>query len=148
VRTVAASEARYNPMSYHNGSVWPHDTALIALGFSRYGLRDAAARLLTGLFDASAFVDLSRLPELFCGFPRRPGEGPMFDTTVGRQPFTFTLGAGEVIQGWDEGLVGMRVGGKRRLVIPPELAFGEQGLGNDVPPNATLIFEVDLINLQ
>ena len=76
VRTVAASEARYNPMSYHNGSVWPHDTALIALGFSRYGLRDAAAQLLTGLFDASAFVDLSRLPELFCGFPRRKGEGP------------------------------------------------------------------------
>ena len=76
VRTVATSEARYNPMSYHNGSVWPHDTALIALGFSRYGLRDAAAQLLTGLFDASSFVDLGRLPELFCGFPRRPGEGP------------------------------------------------------------------------
>jgi glycogen debranching enzyme len=76
VRTVATSEARYNPMSYHNGSVWPHDTALIALGFSRYGLRDAAVRLLTGLFDASSFVDLGRLPELFCGFPRRPGEGP------------------------------------------------------------------------
>ena len=76
VRTVATSEARYNPMSYHNGSVWPHDTALIALGFSRYGLRDAAAQLLTGLFDASSFVDQSRLPELFCGFPRRQGEGP------------------------------------------------------------------------
>ena len=76
VRTVAASEARYNPMSYHNGSVWPHDTALIALGFSRYGLRDAASQLFTGLFDASSFVDLNRLPELFCGFPRRPGEGP------------------------------------------------------------------------
>ena len=76
VRTVAASEARYNPMSYHNGSVWPHDTALIALGFSRYGLRDASAQLLTGLFEASSFVDLSRLPELFCGFRRRPGEGP------------------------------------------------------------------------
>ena len=63
-------------MSYHNGSVWPHDTALIALGFSRYGLRDAAAQLLTGLFDATSFVDLSRLPELFCGFSRRKGEGP------------------------------------------------------------------------
>ena len=76
VRTVATSEARYNPMSYHNGSVWPHDTALIALGFSRYGLRDAAAQLLTGLFDASSVADLNRLPELFCGFPRRKGEGP------------------------------------------------------------------------
>ena len=76
VRTVATTEVRYNPMSYHNGSVWPHDTALIALGFSRYGLRDAAAQLFTGLFEASSFVDQHRLPELFCGFPRRPGEGP------------------------------------------------------------------------
>ncbi len=75
-------------------------------------------------------------------------KGFVFDTTVGRQPFTFTLGAGQVVEGWDLGLVGMRVGGKRRLVIPPELAFGEQGLGNDIPPNATLIFEVDLISLQ
>ena len=75
-------------------------------------------------------------------------KGAVFDTTVGRQPFTFTLGAGQVIQGWDEGLVGMRVGGKRRLVIPPELAFGEQGAGNNIPPNATLIFDVDLISVQ
>ncbi len=76
VRTVATSEARYNPMSYHNGSVWPHDTALIAFGFSRYGLREAASKLFTALFDASSFVDMNRLPELFCGFPRRPGEAP------------------------------------------------------------------------
>ncbi|HYM80990.1 MAG TPA: amylo-alpha-1,6-glucosidase [Candidatus Limnocylindria bacterium] len=76
IRTVAAGEARYNPMSYHNGSVWPHDNALIASGFARYGFRDATLRILTGLFDASLFVDLHRLPELFCGFPRRPAEGP------------------------------------------------------------------------
>jgi glycogen debranching enzyme len=76
VRTLAATERRYNPMSYHNGSVWPHDNALIAAGFARYGLMAEAAQLLTGLFDASLFVDLHRLPELFCGFPRRPGEGP------------------------------------------------------------------------
>ena len=75
-------------------------------------------------------------------------KGLIFDTTVGRQPFTFTLGAGQVIEGWDLGLVGMRVGGKRRLVIPPELAYGEQGAGNNIPPNATLIFDVDLISLQ
>lgn len=76
VRTVAAGELRYNPMSYHNGSVWPHDNALIAQGLARYGLRDATLRVLQGMFDASIFVDLHRLPELFCGFQRRPGEGP------------------------------------------------------------------------
>jgi glycogen debranching enzyme len=63
-------------MSYHNGSVWPHDNALIARGFTRYGLQQAVARILTGLLDASFFLELHRLPELFCGFPRRGGEGP------------------------------------------------------------------------
>jgi glycogen debranching enzyme len=76
IRTVAAGERRYNPMSYHNGSVWPHDNAVIAAGFARYGLGEMAMRTMTGLFDASLFVDLHRLPELFCGFKRRPGEGP------------------------------------------------------------------------
>jgi glycogen debranching enzyme len=76
IRTIAASEARYNPMSYHNGSVWPHDNALIAWGLSRYGLQDEVLPLLAGLFEASQFMDLHRLPELFCGFERRPGEGP------------------------------------------------------------------------
>jgi glycogen debranching enzyme len=76
VRTVASTEARYNPMSYHNGSVWPHDNALLAAGFARYGLRESAAMVLAGLLDASLFFDLHRLPELFCGFPRRPGESP------------------------------------------------------------------------
>jgi glycogen debranching enzyme len=76
IRTIAEGEARYNPMSYHNGSVWPHDNGLIALGFARYGLREPLSKLLGGLFDASQFTDLHRLPELFCGFPRRKGEGP------------------------------------------------------------------------
>jgi glycogen debranching enzyme len=76
IRTVASSEARYNPMSYHNGSIWPHDNALIAAGFARYGLKESAAMVLTGLLDATLFFDLHRLPELFCGFPRRPGESP------------------------------------------------------------------------
>ncbi|MGD9896818.1 MAG: glycogen debranching N-terminal domain-containing protein [Candidatus Methylacidiphilaceae bacterium] len=78
IRTVAASEARYNPMSYHNGSVWPHDNALIAHGLARYGFRKAAARIFEGLFAASTYIDLRRLPELFCGFPRRQGQGPTF----------------------------------------------------------------------
>ena len=76
IRTVATSEARYNPMSYHNGSVWPHDNSLIAAGFARYDLKESAAIILAGLLDASLFFDLHRLPELFCGFPRRPGEAP------------------------------------------------------------------------
>jgi len=76
IRTVATTEARYNPISYHNGSVWPHDNALIAAGFSRYGLKDQTMKLLAGLFEASLFLDLHRLPELFCGFPRRLGEIP------------------------------------------------------------------------
>lgn len=78
IRTVASSEARYNPMSYHNGSVWPHDNALIAAGFARYGFRRESARILSGLFDASIYIDLRRLPELFCGFPRQQRQGPTF----------------------------------------------------------------------
>ena len=63
-------------MSYHNGSVWPHDNSLIAAGLARYGFKGSAAIILAGLLDASLFLDLHRLPELFCGFPRRPGESP------------------------------------------------------------------------
>lgn len=76
IRTVPRGEGRFNPMSYHNGSVWPHDNALIAAGLSRYGYKAEAARILTGLFDASQFLELKRLPELFCGFTRRQREGP------------------------------------------------------------------------
>lgn len=78
VRTIASAEARYNPMSYHNGSVWPHDNALIALGLARYGFKAQAARIFEGLFGASIYIDLRRLPELFCGFPRRRGQGPTY----------------------------------------------------------------------
>jgi glycogen debranching enzyme len=63
-------------MSYHNGSVWPHDNAIIAIGMARYGLKHEAATLLAGLFDASSHQEIRRLPELFCGFERRPHRGP------------------------------------------------------------------------
>ena len=76
IRTLADGEARYNPMSYHNGSVWPHDTALCAAGMARYGARDGVARLLSGMFEAAVKFDM-RLPELFCGFARRAGEPPI-----------------------------------------------------------------------
>jgi glycogen debranching enzyme len=76
IRTVATSEARYNPMSYHNGSVWAHDNALIAYGLSDCEDKDLACNILAGFFDASKYVGLYRLPELFCGFTRRPEMGP------------------------------------------------------------------------
>jgi glycogen debranching enzyme len=76
IRTLATTEARYNPMSYHNGSVWPHDNGLVAAGFGRYGFRRQVMRVLEGLFLASQFLELRRMPELFGGFDRRRGEGP------------------------------------------------------------------------
>jgi glycogen debranching enzyme len=76
IRTVASGEARYNPMSYHNGSIWPHDNALIALGLARYGLKHSVAHLFKALFDAATYMDLRRLPELFCGFRREKRRGP------------------------------------------------------------------------
>jgi glycogen debranching enzyme len=77
VRTVAHGEPRYNPMSYHNGSIWPHDNAIAAMGLARYGLKAGAVVIAEALYEASLFMDLHRLPELFCGFPRRNrGEAP------------------------------------------------------------------------
>jgi glycogen debranching enzyme len=76
IRTIATGEARYNPMSYHNGSVWPHDNALIALGLARCGLKDCLDRVFKGLFDAGNYMEMRRLPELFCGFQRGRGRGP------------------------------------------------------------------------
>jgi glycogen debranching enzyme len=76
IRTLTAGQARYNPMSYHNGSVWPHDTSIAAMGLSRYGFKEEASRLLEGMFECSRALDLRRLPELFCGFAKRPQQGP------------------------------------------------------------------------
>jgi glycogen debranching enzyme len=76
IRTIAETGVRYNPMSYHNGSVWPHDNALIAYGLSRYGFKESVLQVMKGLFEASQFMDIQRLPELFCGFPKRLAEGP------------------------------------------------------------------------
>jgi glycogen debranching enzyme len=77
IRTVASTEARYNPMSYHNGSVWPHDNALIAWGLARHGMAAKALQIWNGLFEAGMYFDLHRMPELFCGFDQEPGEGPV-----------------------------------------------------------------------
>jgi glycogen debranching enzyme len=77
VRTLSADAPRFNPMSYHNGSVWPHDNALIAFGLSRYGLKRPALAIFEGLFDAATHMEMMRFPELFCGFPRRRGIAPV-----------------------------------------------------------------------
>jgi len=71
--------------------------------------------------------------------------GKQFDTSVGKRPFQFKLGAGQVIQGWDDGVAGMKVGGKRQLRIPPNLGYGSQGISGTIPPNATLVFDVELL---
>lgn len=75
-------------------------------------------------------------------------KGTQFDSSIGRGPFSFRLGAGQVIRGWDQGVQGMKVGGQRRLVLPPEFAYGARGAGGVIPPNATLVFDVELLDVK
>jgi glycogen debranching enzyme len=123
VRTVASDQARYNPMSYHNGSVWPHDNALIGFGMTRYGFKREAVRILSGLFDASSCIEFSRLPELFCGFPRREGEGPT-GYPVACSPQAWASGSVFLLL---QGLLGITVNGLDKTVyfdypfLPPYL---------------------------
>jgi glycogen debranching enzyme len=92
IRTIAEDEARYNPMSYHNGSVWPHDNAMIAQGFSRFGLMTEASRTLAGIFETALFMPGKRLPELFCGFQRVKGKAPTL-YPVACSPQAWAVGA-------------------------------------------------------
>jgi len=112
VRTLAAGEPRYNPMSYHNGSIWPHDNGMVALGLSRYGFRDEAVRIMTGLFEASRHFDLARLPELFCGFSRRDGEAPTL-YPVACSPQAWAAGAPLMLL---EACLGLRIDARSRTI--------------------------------
>jgi FKBP-type peptidyl-prolyl cis-trans isomerase FkpA len=75
-------------------------------------------------------------------------KGTRFDSSIGRGPFAFKVGAGQVIRGWDQGVQGMKVGGQRRLVLPPDFAYGARGAGAVIPPNATLVFDVELLDVK
>jgi len=112
VRTLAAREVRYNPMSYHNGSVWPHDNALIALGTTRYGPKNLALKIFSDLFDASGYLELRRMPELFCGFPRRAGEGPTL-YPIACLPQAWAAGSVFMLL---QAVLGMHVDGARNTV--------------------------------
>ncbi len=121
IRTVGSSENKYNPMSYHNGSIWPHDNAIIASGFDRYGFKAGVLKILTALFDASFFMDLNRLPELFCGFERRKGEGPTL-YPVACNPQAWASGAIFMLI---QACLGLSIDGKHQViyfnkpVLPP-----------------------------
>jgi glycogen debranching enzyme len=117
IRTVAEGEPRYNPMSYHNGSVWPHDNALIAAGFARYGFKEPCLRVLKALFEASVCLDLRRTPELYCGFMRRPGEGPTL-YPVACAPQAWAAGAPLMVLGACLGLEVDAPGRRLRLHRP------------------------------
>jgi glycogen debranching enzyme len=112
VRTVAAGMARYNPMSYHNGSVWPHDNAIVAAGLARYGFMAEASRILAAIFDLSQTVDLHRLPELICGFHRRSGDSPTL-YPVACAPQAWSAGAVYLLL---QACLGVRVDAKARRV--------------------------------
>jgi len=123
VRTLAVGEVRYNPMGYHTGSVWPHDNALIAYGMAQYGLSAESQRIFTGIFDAATYCDLHRIPELFCGFRREPGEGPI-RYPVACSPQAWSAGAAFLML---QGCLGLAMSAPQRKIsfvrpaLPPFL---------------------------
>jgi peptidylprolyl isomerase len=126
-----------------------------------FGRSDAAGNQVTEMPDGLKYTDTkvgdgatakagNKVSVNYTGWLYENGaKGKKFDSSLDRgQPFQFTLGAHQVIAGWDEGVAGMKVGGKRTLIIPPELGYGARGAGGAIPPNATLIFDVDLLQVQ
>jgi glycogen debranching enzyme len=122
IRTVGQNETRYNPMSYHNGSIWPHDNALIAAGFAQYGRSDLAAKVLSGMLAVANFVEDRRLPELFCGFPRRSGKAPTA-YPVACSPQTWAAAAMfQLLQA----CLGLTIDGQERKIILNNPALPEE----------------------
>ena len=113
VRTVAEGQPHFNPMSYHNGSIWPHDNALLAAGAARYGSKSLVARMLEAMLEASVYFNRQRLPELFCGFARRPGEAPT-GYPVACSPQSWAAGAGFLLLG---ACLGIQIDAARRRII-------------------------------
>jgi glycogen debranching enzyme len=112
IRTIATDEARYNPMSYHNGSIWPHDNAMIAYGFSRYDLMNEIAQVMAGTFDTASYDDGQRLPELFCGFDREKGQGPT-SYPVACSPQAWSVGAVFMLL---QACLGMKINAARKTI--------------------------------
>jgi len=130
----------YNPFTMTTSSTGDTGSAQLSNAAAPAGLVVQDVTVGTGATAAPGEV-------LSVNYTGKLSDGTVFDTSVGRAPFKFTLGAGQVIPGWDQGLVGMKVGGKRILIIPPDMAYGAQGAG-PIPPNATLTFEVDLLGVS
>jgi glycogen debranching enzyme len=141
IRTLAQGERRYNPIAYHNGSIWPHDNALIGMGFGRYGLKRPLQRLMRGLFDCVQLMPGDRLPELFCGFPRRAGAGPTA-YPVACSPQAWAAGAVYALLGASLGI--SFVPGQQQIRFSAPMlpaAIGEMRISN-------LIFGEAVIDLQ
>jgi glycogen debranching enzyme len=135
IRTLSSAERRYNPMSYHNGSIWPHDNALIALGFARYGLKHSVEQVFTGLFDAATYMDLRRLPELFCGFRRENNRGPtLYPVACAPQAWAsatpFTLLEASLGLEFDAGRAEIRLRNPRLPAFLNEVVLRELQLGS------------------
>ena len=122
IRTLASDAVKYNPMSYHNGSIWPHDNALIAMGFARYGFKSAVLQVFNGLFEATTFIDLHRLPELFCGLKKRNGEGPTA-YPVACSPQAWAVGSIFLLM---ESLLGMEINAPQKKITFHDPLLPEQ----------------------
>ena len=137
IRTLAEGEIRYNPMSYHNGSVWPHDTSLCAAGIARYGARSSVVQILNGIFETAVHFNM-RLPELYCGFPRIAGQGPA-PYPVACLPQAWASGTAFLLL---QGCLGVHIDGERkevhvmRPVLPPDI---DALFVRDLPVNGTAI---------
>lgn len=125
---------------------------VLAFHFSLAGAADALVKTDTVAGKGKVAVAGKTVVVHYTGWlhdAQAPGQrGRQFDSSVGRGPFSFPLGAGRVIPGWDQGVAGMKVGGKRTLLIPPEFGYGARGAGGVIPPNATLVFDVELLDVQ